>query len=82
MNFFEKVTTMDFNAILTILAVWFVCAVLNTIWLKHNPNVIAVEFNSALITLAPLATFFIAIGFGYRGFVWAVKAAAGKIEKL
>jgi hypothetical protein len=42
--------------------VWFGCSLINLIWLKHYPDVIATEFRSALIVLAPLATFFVVFG--------------------
>jgi hypothetical protein len=71
---------MDLNPIIVIVSVWFVCGVLNTIWLRHNPDVIASEFNAGLIVLAPLASFFIAIGMIYIGFSRLVKAAAAAID--
>jgi hypothetical protein len=53
------------SAILTIVAlavVWFVCSLINLTWLKHYPNVMAIEFRPALILIAPLATFFVVLG--------------------
>jgi hypothetical protein len=80
MNFSEKVTIMDYSVILSIVSVWFVCAVLNTVWLRHHPGTIAYEFNSLLLILAPLATFIIAVSYVCMGFARLVSAAAAAID--
>jgi len=43
-------------------AVWFGCSIINLIWLKHYPNVMAKEFHPLLIVLAPLASIFVVFG--------------------
>ena len=43
-------------------AVWFGCSIINLIWLKHYPDVMAEEFHPALIVLAPLASVIVVFG--------------------
>jgi hypothetical protein len=57
----EHVMHFVFQGI-ALVAVWFVCCVINLTWWKRNPNVIARESRPVLLILAPLATFFVVFG--------------------
>jgi hypothetical protein len=57
-------------------AVWTVCATLNLLWLKKNPDVMAEEWRPALFILSPLASFLIGISLGYQLFMALVQRIA------